>query len=206
MYIWVALNENAKRAKILWTITETCLNRGSPQEQKKSYLVQGDLTQTSLHGPIIWKVMQKNVWSDIASWRTKQPSNFTKSQLHALMTINSKKKTWGLLENCQKYALNFHEMHVFGTHWWTDILWSVNKLARAVTKWTRDCDKRLARLISYVYIHHTSQFKQYCHVGNTAQKCRLGLFQDSDFAGDLEDSKSTSGNFGAYLEVIRLFP
>ena len=84
-------------------------------------------------------------------------------------------------------------MHVFGTHWWTDILWSVNKLARAVTKWTRDCDKRLARLISYVYIHHTSQFKQYCHVGNTAQKCRLGLFQDSDFAGDLEDSKSTSG-------------
>ena len=26
----------------------------------------------------------------------------------------------------------------------------------------------------------------------TAQQCRLGLFQDSDFAGDLEDSKSTS--------------
>ena len=30
-----------------------------------------------------------------------------------------------------------------------DILWSVNKLERAVTKWTRACDKRLARLISY---------------------------------------------------------
>ena len=30
-------------------------------------------------------------------------------------------------------------------------------------------------------------------VRNTAQQCRLGLFQDSDFAGDLEDSKSTSG-------------
>ena len=26
-------------------------------------------------------------------------------------------------------------------------------------------------------------------VGNTAQQCRLGLFQDSDVAGDLEDSK-----------------
>ena len=25
------------------------------------------------------------------------------------------------------------------------------------------------------------------------KQCRLGLFQDSDFAGDLEDSKSTSG-------------
>ena len=34
-----------------------------------------------------------------------------------------------------------------------DILWSVNKLARSITKWTKACDKRLCRLISY--IHHT---------------------------------------------------
>ena len=72
-----------------------------------------------------------------------------------------------------------------------DVLWSVNKLARAVTKGTKACDKRLNRLISYN--HHTREFKHYCHVGNTAKQCRLGLFQDSDFAGDLEDSKSTSG-------------
>ena len=30
-------------------------------------------------------------------------------------------------------------------------------------------------------------------MGNTAKQCRPGLFQDSDFAGDLEDSNSTSG-------------
>ena len=72
-----------------------------------------------------------------------------------------------------------------------DILWSVYKLARAITKWTSACDKRLARLISY--IHHTCEVKQYCHAVNTAQQCRLGLFQDFDFARDLEDSKSTSG-------------
>ena len=72
-----------------------------------------------------------------------------------------------------------------------DILWSVNKFARSITKWTKACDKRLSRLISY--IHHTCAYKQYCYVGNTAKQCRLGLFQDSDFAGDLEDSKSTSG-------------
>ena len=29
-----------------------------------------------------------------------------------------------------------------------DILWSVNKLARSITKWTKACDKRLSRLIS----------------------------------------------------------
>ena len=67
----------------------------------------------------------------------------------------------------------------------------MNKLARSITKWTKACDKRLNRLISH--IHHTCEYKQYCHVGNTAKQCRLGLFQDSDFAGDLEDSKSTSG-------------
>ena len=68
-----------------------------------------------------------------------------------------------------------------------DILWSVDKLARSITKWTKACDKRLNRLISY--IHHTCEYKQYCHVGNTAKQCRLGLFQDSDFAGYLEDFK-----------------
>ena len=71
-----------------------------------------------------------------------------------------------------------------------DILWSVNKLDRSVTKWTKACNKRLARLISC--IHHTCEYWQYCYVTNTAQQRRLGLFQDSDFAGDLEDSKSTS--------------
>ena len=65
------------------------------------------------------------------------------------------------------------------------------KAIRAVTKWTKVCDQRLGRLISY--IHRTCEYRQYCHVGNTAQQCTLGLFQDSDFARDLEDSKSTSG-------------
>ena len=84
-----------------------------------------------------------------------------------------------------------------------DILWSVNKLARTITKWTKACDKRLNRLISY--IHHTCEYKQYCHVGNTAKQSRLGLFQDSDFAGDHQDSKSTSGGTLCISEVIHLF-
>ena len=48
-------------------------------------------------------------------------------------------------------------------------------------------------------------YKQNCHVGNTAKQCRLGLVQDSDFAGDLEDSKSTLGGtlcvFGSHTFV-----
>ena len=84
-----------------------------------------------------------------------------------------------------------------------NILWSVNKLARSIKKWTKACDKRLNRLISY--IHHTCGYRQYCHVGNTVKQCRLGLFQDSDFAGNLEDSKSSSGGtlciFGSHTFV-----
>ena len=45
-----------------------------------------------------------------------------------------------------------------------DILWSVNKLARSVTEWTQAC---------------------------AAQHCQL-FFQDSDFAGVLENSESSS--------------
>ena len=79
---------------------------------------------------------------------------------------------------------------------------SVNKLARAVTKW-EICGRRLARLISY--IHQASKYRQYCFLGNTAQQCRLGLFQDSDFAGDFANSTSTSGEilciFGTYTIV-----
>ena len=101
---------------------------------------------------------------------------------------------------CSQIVLKFLYLARIGR---PDILWSVNKLARSITKWTKACDKRLNRLISY--IHHTCEYKQYCHVGNTAKQCRLGLFQDSDFAGDLEDSKSTSGGtlcvFGSHTFV-----
>ena len=86
-----------------------------------------------------------------------------------------------------------------------DILWSVIKLARSITTWTKACDKRLNRLISFM--HHTCEHKRYCYVGNIAKQCRFGLFLDSDFAGDLEDSKSTSGGtlciFGSHTFVPR---
>ena len=53
--------------------------------------------------------------------------------------------------------------------------------------------------------HHTNDFRQYCHVGDTAQHCRLGLFQDSDFAGDLADSKSTSAGVLFFFLTDHLF-
>ena len=48
---------------------------------------------------------------------------------------------------------------------------------------------------------HTRNYRQYCHVVNAAQHCRL--FQDPDFVGDLEDTRSQHRvEFCAYLEVV----
>ena len=91
-------------------------------------------------------------------------------------------------ELSQVCSQNCTEMFVFGKNWTTR--YSMVSEQTCTIK-TKACDKRVNRLISY--IHHTCKYKQYCHVGNTAKQCRLGLFQDSDFAGDLEDSKFTSG-------------
>ena len=190
--MWVALNANVKRAKILWTIIETCLNPGSPQELKKSYLVQRNLAQTFHHGPMIWKVMQRKVWCDIANWRTEQLNNYTKYQRHALTTINLKKKKWDLFWRfVNMWLSNWSEMLVFGTNWnaWYSMV------CEQICTWCHQMNQSLWQTFSTfaLFLHHTSEFKQSCLVGNTAQQCRLGLFQDSDFAGYLEDSKSTSG-------------
>ena len=47
---------------------------------------------SSLRGPMTWKGMPRNVWNVIVSWQTGRLNNSAKYQLHALMTIISKKK------------------------------------------------------------------------------------------------------------------
>ena len=94
-------------------------------------------------------------------------------------------------------------MLVLDTYWKTWYSMVSEQTCKIGCKWTKACDKRLSRLISY--IHHTFEYKQYCYVGNAAKQCRLGLFQDYDFAGYVDDSKFTSGGtlcvFGSHTYV-----
>ena len=80
-------------------------------------------------------------------------------------------------------ACTWHELGdltFFGP--WTNLQGQSQNGLRLVTDFWQDW--------FHTFIPHTHDYRQHCLV---AQHCRLELFQDSDFAGDLEDSISTSG-------------
>ena len=179
MYTWDALTVNANRMKILWNNTKKCLNYVFLLEQLKNYRGGKNLTQIQLRGSTAIK-------------KTEQlyKVSFKKEELESVGELS---------EGCTQVVLKCLYLARIGG---PDILWSVNKLARSLTKWAPACDRRLPRLTPN--IHHLSDYRQNCYVGNTAQHCRLGLFQDTDFAGDLEDSKSTWVGFYVSLEDVHL--
>ena len=72
-----------------------------------------------------------------------------------------------------------------------DIYFAVNTLAREVTRWTKACDRRLHRLISYM--HWTQHWVQHCWVGDKPADVIVALYLDAGFGGDLTDSKSSTG-------------
>ena len=134
-------------------------------------------------------------------------ANKTTQQLYKVSTpciddhFKEETKSVGELSNvCSQIVLKCLYLARIGR---PDILWSVNKLARSITKWTKACDKRLNRLISY--IHHTSEYKQYCHVGNTAKQCRLGLFQDLILREIWKIQNPLLEEHFVFSEVIHLF-
>ena len=98
MFIWVALKEKVKEARVLWIITEVYSNQGFLPG------LQENCQKRYLHDPMIWKVMQRSAWRDIANLRIKQPVNCSKSRRHAWMIIKLNKKKWDQLENCQQFA------------------------------------------------------------------------------------------------------
>ena len=96
--------------------------------------------------------------------------NCTKSQHHAWMIINLKKKKNGLSTVCSQIVLKCLYFTRIGR---PDVLRSVNTLARAVTKWTKTFDKRLNRLISY--IHHTCEYWHFLLCGKHSTTLRMRI-------------------------------
>ena len=90
VYLECTQRQCEKKAKILWTITEPCLNHEFPRVELKHYHTRKIFV--FLRGPKMWKVTPRNVWNDVVSWQTRRLNNSTKYRLHASLTITLKKK------------------------------------------------------------------------------------------------------------------
>ena len=178
-------------------------NQGFLQwQQKIPETRQGNLMpKLPLRCPMTWKVMQRNAWNDVANCRAKTSQQWDKVATPCMDDHQIKEEEMGYVGElstvCSHIVLTCLYLARIGR---PDILWSVNKLARAVTKWTKACDKRLARLISYI---HTCEYRQYCYVG-TQHNSAGWIIRDAEFAGDLEDSKWILGGVLCISGVTRL--
>ena len=163
---WDVLNDIAKHAIILLTLTEPRsdpkISAGATEKLPCSETPNISTWSYDVEGHVKKCVKQS---CDLA--------NKTTAQLYKVSTPcidnhqfreEELKSEGGLSDVCPQIVLKCLYLTGIGG---PNILWSVNKLARAITKWTRACDKRSARLISH--IHRRSEYKQFCHVGNTAQ-------------------------------------
>ena len=157
-------------------------------------------------GATIWKVMPKNALKDSAKKQKKKMYLLPSKWQRLAWTITwYLRKTVRQLETSLQYVLRLFWNALYSASIGrTDFSWSVNTLARPVTKWIKDCDNRLLRLINYV--NQTKNFIQFCHVGNQIEDCKLGLFQDASFAGDLRDLKNQRQEvYCTSLDHTRLF-
>ena len=142
----------------------------------------------SLLGAPIWKVMPNNALKDSAKKQKMMYLLPSRWQRLAWTITWYLRKTVRQPETSLQYVLRLFWNALYSASIGrTDFSWSVNTLARPVTKWIKDCDKWLLRLINYV--NQTKNFIQFCHVVNQIEDCKLGLFQDASFAGDVRDLK-----------------
>ena len=148
-----------------------CSNPECQQEQRKKLPYSEQFSYFYVWSYDMEGYVKKCVWNDIC-----ELTNETTQQLYKVYTPciddhqfkeKELKSVGELSDVCSQILLKCLYLARTGRH---DVVWSANKLACAITKWTKACDKRPARLISY--IHFTCEYKQCCHVGNTAKQCR----------------------------------
>ena len=161
---WVALKESVESAEIC-----KGYRKNGQQHKQRRNLMQ----KQYLLGPTTWKVTRRNAWKiycELAEKTTEQLCEVATPCMDDHQFKDEEKKSVRELSTiCSQLVLKCLFLARIER---PDILWSVNMLARAITKWTKPCDKRLARLISY--IHHTNEYQQYgCGKHSTTMQTRI---------------------------------
>ena len=134
---------NANRMIQLLNNQRRCLNHVFLLEQLKNYQDGKNLTHKRWRGPTTMKDMLKNALSDTVNWAHKKIEQLYKVSTSCLDDHQLKQEelesVGELSEVCSHIVLTCLYLARIGR---PDILWSVNKLARSVTKWTRACARR----------------------------------------------------------------
>ena len=85
-----------------------------------------------------------------------------------------------------------------------DIVKPIGDMATCIQKWSRNNDRQMARLMSY--IHSTTLLRLVGTVKDSAEELHLALYVDADFAGEKADAKSTSGGIWSLQALIPFSP
>ena len=151
-----------------------------------------------------WKGMPRNVWNDIVSWLTRRLKQLYKVSPPCIDDHHIKeeelKSVGELSKVCSQIVLKcLYSARIRRP----DILWSVNKLARSFTKWTKACDKRLNRSISIFIIHvNTNNIVMWETLQNDAD---WNCFKTPTLQEIWRTQSLLREEHCAFLEVIHLF-
>ena len=194
MYTWDALNDNTKQAKILWTITEPCSNHEFQRGESREITIPSKFSYFFMvlwHGWLCREMCGTILWVD---GKTTQQLN--KISIPCIDDHNFKEeetKSVGELSHvCSQMVLKCLYLARIGR---PDILGSVHKLARSINKMDQGM-WQTPKSIDFTFFKHVN-------VNNIVMwemllnNTNWGLFQDSDFAGDLEDSNRR--NWKSYI-------
>ena len=132
-YIWDALNVNASQMKSFLREKEKCSLISAGAFEK--------ITRMGKTCPTTWKGMLKSAWNEIANWRTQKTQQLYKVSTLCLDGRPIRKEELESVgefsEVCSQIVLHcLYPVRNGRPH----IPWSVNKLARSVTKRTQACD------------------------------------------------------------------
>ena len=190
---WDVLNVNAKLMKQLLNDMQRCLNHVCLLEQRKNYRGGKIHTQKTVAWSCDVEGHARECGERYCELANKKVEQLYKVSNPCLDDHQFKREDLESVgefsEVCSQIVLKC--LH-FARSGRPDILWLVNQLARSVAKMDSGMRQTTSKIDFCIHSSH-KRIRRYCHVGNTAQHCRLGSFRDSDFAGDLQDSKSTSG-------------
>ena len=167
MHIWDVLNVNENQMKLFLKNIQRYLNHVFLQEQLKITGVGKPHAKTVSWSDDTRKCVER--YCELANKKVEQLYKVSSLCLDDHQFKQEELESVGELSQvCSQNVLKCLYLARMGR---PDILWLVNKLARAATKWTQGCGGRLGTLISY--IHHTNDYRHYCHVGNTALSIRF---------------------------------